>query len=113
GLFLAGEVVVATLEFSLSCRSCVMECVASAAPSRGPRSSPPAPPPPAPPVVGPGGGALRPPERLNARLRAIPGTPAVVELYDLGAPFRVVAAGRVREYRDEARDCAYRARVAA
>jgi hypothetical protein len=57
--------------------------------------------------------ALLPPERLNARLRAIPGTPAVVELYDLGAPFRVVAAGRVREYRDDARDCAYRARVAA
>ena len=27
--------------------------------------------------------------------------------------FRVVAAGRVREFRDEARDCAYRARVAA
>jgi hypothetical protein len=56
---------------------------------------------------------LLPPERLNARLRAVPGTPAVVELYDLGAPFRVVAAGRVREYRDDARDCAYRARVAA
>ena len=56
---------------------------------------------------------LLPPERLSARLRAIPGTPSVVELYDLGAPFRVVAAGRVREYRDDARDCAYRARVAA
>lgn len=56
---------------------------------------------------------LLPPDRLNARLRAFPGTPAVVELFDLGVPFRVVAAGRVREYRDEARDCAYRARVAA
>lgn len=56
---------------------------------------------------------LLPPDRLSARLRAFPGTPAVVELYDLGVPFRVVAAGRVREYRDEARDCAYRARVAA
>jgi hypothetical protein len=56
---------------------------------------------------------LLPPERLNARLRALPGTPTVVELYDLGVPFRVVAAGHVREYRDEARDCAYRARVAA
>jgi hypothetical protein len=56
---------------------------------------------------------LLPPERLDARLRAFPGTPAVVELFDLGVPFRVVAAGRVREYRDEARDCGYRARVAA
>jgi hypothetical protein len=57
--------------------------------------------------------ALLPPDRLSARLRALPGTPAVVELVDLGVPFRVVVAGRVREYRDEARDCAHRARVAA
>lgn len=56
---------------------------------------------------------LLPPDRLNARLRALPGTPAVVELFDLGVLFRVVAAGRVREYRDEARDCAQRARIAA
>jgi hypothetical protein len=56
---------------------------------------------------------LLPPDRLGPRLRAFPGTPAVVELIDLGAPFQVVVGGRVREYRDDARDCAHRARVAA
>ena len=56
---------------------------------------------------------LLPPDRLGARLRALPGTPAVVELVDLGVPFQVIVAGRVREYRDEARDCVHRARVAA
>ena len=55
---------------------------------------------------------LLPPDRLSTRLRALTGTPAV-ELIDLGAPFQVVVGGRVREYRDEARDCAQRARVAA
>ena len=30
---------------------------------------------------------LLPPDRLGARLRALPGTPAVVELVDLGVPF--------------------------
>lgn len=59
---------------------------------------------------------LLPPERLNARLRALTATPAV-ELIDLGVPFQVVvggkAGGKVREYRDEARDCTQRARVAA
>jgi len=55
---------------------------------------------------------LLPPERLSARLRALPATPAV-ELIDLGAPFQVVVGGKVREYRDEAHDCAQRARVAA
>ena len=56
---------------------------------------------------------LVPRERLNARLRAIGGPGAPVELIDLGVPFKVVTAGSVREYRDEARDCAYRARIAA
>jgi len=56
---------------------------------------------------------LLPPDRLAARLRAYSGTPAVVELVDLGIPFQVIVAGRVREYRDEARDCVHRARVAA
>ena len=56
---------------------------------------------------------LLPPDRLAARLRAYSGTPAVVELVDLGVPFQVIVAGRVREYRDEARDCVHRARVAA
>jgi hypothetical protein len=55
---------------------------------------------------------LLPPERLAARLRALTPAPPV-ELYDRGVPFQVVVAGRVREYRDEARDCAQRARVAA
>jgi hypothetical protein len=56
---------------------------------------------------------LLPPDRLGARLRAYAGTSAVVELVDLGVPFQVIVAGRVREYRDEARDCVHRARVAA
>jgi hypothetical protein len=58
-------------------------------------------------------GTLLPADRLGARLRAYPGTPAVVELIDLGAPFQVVVGGRVRQYHDEPRDCAHRARVAA
>jgi len=56
---------------------------------------------------------LIPRERLNARLRAVAGAGPPVEIVDLGAPFQVTAAGNVREYRDEARDCPYRARVAA
>jgi hypothetical protein len=56
---------------------------------------------------------LLPRERLDARLRAIGGPNPPVEIVDLGVPFKVVAAGNVREYRDEARDCAYRARIAA
>ena len=56
---------------------------------------------------------LLPPERLGPRLRALAGPAPVVELIDLGVPFQVVVAGRVREYRDERRDCTHRARVAA
>ena len=57
---------------------------------------------------------LVPPERLEARLRAVTrGKAPVVELIDLGVPYRILAAGQVREYRDESRDCAYRARIAA
>ena len=37
----------------------------------------------------------------------------LVEIIDLGVPYRIIAAGQVREYRDESRDCAYRARIAA
>jgi hypothetical protein len=55
---------------------------------------------------------LLPPDRLSTRLRALTGAPAV-ELIDLGVPFQVIVGGRVREYRDEARDCTQRARVAA
>ena len=54
-----------------------------------------------------------PPDRLSTRLRALTGHAPVVELIDLGVPFQVVVGGRVREYRDEARDCTQRARVAA
>ena len=57
---------------------------------------------------------LVPPERLEARLRAVTrGKTPLVELIDLGVPYRILAAGQVREYRDESRDCAYRARIAA
>jgi hypothetical protein len=57
---------------------------------------------------------LVPPERLEARLGALPrGKATPVEIIDLGVPYRIVAAGQVREYRDESRDCAYRARIAA
>ncbi len=57
---------------------------------------------------------LVPPERLEARLRAVTrGETPLVEIIDLGVPYRILAAGQVREYRDESRDCAYRARIAA
>jgi hypothetical protein len=57
---------------------------------------------------------LVPPERLEARLRAVnQGKTPVVEIVDLGVPYRILAAGQVREYRDESRDCAYRARISA
>jgi hypothetical protein len=57
---------------------------------------------------------LVPRERLEARLRSVPrGKGPLVELVDLGVPYRIIAAGQVREYRDESHDCAYRARIAA
>lgn len=56
---------------------------------------------------------LVPRERLSARLRSLGGGGPLVEIVDLGVPFQVTAAGSTREYRDETRDCAYRARVAA
>jgi hypothetical protein len=40
-------------------------------------------------------------------------SPPGVEIVDLGEKYRVIAGGRVREYRNPGRDCAYRARVAA
>jgi len=59
-------------------------------------------------------GTLVPRDRLNARLRAVGGhSGPVVQIIDLGTPYRVIAAGRVREYRDETHDCAYRARIVA
>ncbi len=57
---------------------------------------------------------LVPPERLEARLHAVTsGKTPLVEIVDLGVPYRILAAGQVREYRDESRDCAYRARISA
>jgi hypothetical protein len=57
---------------------------------------------------------LVPRERLEARLGAVArGKRPAVEIVDLGVPYRIIAAGQVREYRDESRDCAYRARIAA
>jgi hypothetical protein len=56
---------------------------------------------------------LVPRHRLQSRLRALAGEAAGVEIEDLGVPYRVIAGGRVREYRDETRDCGYRARIAA
>ena len=52
---------------------------------------------------------LIPSDRLAETARA----PGAIQLADLGPLFRVIAAGRTREYRDEGRDCAHRARVAA
>jgi hypothetical protein len=68
---------------------------------------------PAPPAVRAEVETLVPRDRLDARLRAIGGASPPVEVIDLGVPFRVVAAGNLREYRDEGRDCAHRARIAA
>ena len=52
--------------------------------------------------------------RLEARLRAVAyGKTPVVEIVDLGVPYRILAAGQAREYQDESHDCAYRARIAA
>ena len=56
---------------------------------------------------------LLPHDRLQERLRALASATPLVDITDAGATVRVVAAGRVREFRDEARDCGYRARVAA
>lgn len=58
-------------------------------------------------------GTLVPSERLAQRLAEAAGPTTPVQIFDLGVPYRVIAAGRVREYRDETRDCAHRARVAA
>src|SRR4051794_17170225 len=41
------------------------------------------------------------------------GPPPALEVIDLGRAFRVAINGHAREYRDDARDCARRARMAA
>lgn len=58
--------------------------------------------------------ALIGPEKLEDRLRTLPDTGGPrVTVADLGTAFRVHAGGQSREYRDESRDCANRARLAA
>jgi hypothetical protein len=58
------------------------------------------------------------PEAISAELATLlpadgPAAAGRVEIADLGPLFRVIVAGRQREYRDEGRDCAHRAQVAA
>jgi hypothetical protein len=50
---------------------------------------------------------------LPASTPAAGPAPPSVEIVDLGEKYRVIAGGRVREYRNQGRDCTYRARVAA
>jgi hypothetical protein len=68
---------------------------------------------PAPAAVWAALGTLLPPDRLAESVRVSTGRLIPVEIVDLGAAFRLIVAGRVREYRDELRDCADRARIAA
>ncbi|HVV16302.1 MAG TPA: hypothetical protein VHH90_03790 [Polyangia bacterium] len=58
-------------------------------------------------------GTLVPRDRFQARLVEINGAGPAIDVADLGPSYRVTAAGRIRVYRDEARACAERARVAA
>jgi hypothetical protein len=53
---------------------------------------------------------LVPREHLDSRLAGVSEGPIQIE--DLGGKFRVSVLHRVREYREEARDCAHRARMA-
>jgi hypothetical protein len=52
--------------------------------------------------------AAQSPEQIS-----LAGQAPAIEVTDLGTGFRVTVSGRAREYKDEARDCARRARVAA
>jgi hypothetical protein len=56
---------------------------------------------------------LVPREHLISRLRGTGIANASIQVEDLGAAFRISVLEKVREYREEARDCAYRAKVAA
>ena len=56
---------------------------------------------------------LVPREHLISRLRGPGRENTSIQIEDLGATFRVSVLGKVREYREEARECAYRAKVAA
>ena len=54
-----------------------------------------------------------PREHLISRLRASGKTETSIHIEDMGATFRISVLDKVREYREEARECAYRAKVAA
>lgn len=56
---------------------------------------------------------LLPREHLEKNARALASSPPPIQVLDLGIRFRLIAAGLEREYRDDLRDCEYRARVAA
>lgn len=56
---------------------------------------------------------LVPHEHLDERIRDLLASAPPIEIMDLGPRYRLIAAGRVREYRDDVRDCAHRAHVAA
>jgi hypothetical protein len=56
---------------------------------------------------------LVPREHLISRLRGPGQENTSIQIEDLGATFRVSVLGKVREYREEARECVYRAKVAA
>jgi hypothetical protein len=56
---------------------------------------------------------LVPREHLISRLRGPGKENASIQIEDLGAVFRISVFEKVREYREEARECAYRAKVAA
>ena len=56
---------------------------------------------------------LVPPQRLAEGARELGGDGGLPTILDQGAVYRVTTGGRAREYRDDARACAQRARVAA
>ena len=56
---------------------------------------------------------LVPSEHLTSRLRRPATARPSIQVEDLGTAFRISVLDRAREYREEARDCAYRAKVAA
>jgi hypothetical protein len=58
-------------------------------------------------------GTLVPIEGVTTRLRRIEEPRPPAQLFDLGGAFRVTVGRRSRDYADEARDCANRARFAA
>lgn len=56
---------------------------------------------------------LVPREHLISRLRGRGKAHTSIQVDDLGAMFRISVLDKVREYREEARECAYRAKLAA